>query len=102
MYTVVIREMSKHDSPESEWTVARFPTVELAEEFARRWLRDSLEELRAQNQTTEELKKQWTLFGDDVVIPEVGFVASKNIELYIANPATVQERDWKTLKTQSM
>lgn len=97
-YKVQIREMSKFASQEDEWIVAEFDDENTAKEFAKRWLRASLEELRKKNQNKKSLKEQWFTFGDDACVVGTDFCASKDLDFYINNPATPEEIDWKSLK----
>lgn len=101
-YKVQIREMSKFDSEEAEWIAAEFDNENDANEFAGRWVRASLEELRRENQSKESLKEQWSLFGDDAVVLENGFCGSHNLDFFIDKPATPEEIDWKSLKDKSL
>lgn len=94
--------MSKFDSEEDEWIAAEFDNENDAREFARRWTRASLEELRRENQSKEDLKKQWSLFGDDAVVLGIGYSASSELDFFIKNPAKPEEIDWKTLKGKSL
>lgn len=101
MYNVVIREMSKAESPDEEWVAGEFDALDTAKEFARRWVRDSVEALRRPEQSPEELRKQWALFGDDAVVEGAGFSASSELDAFVATPATPEQRDWKALKNNA-
>ncbi len=93
--------MSKFDSEEDEWIAAEFDDENIAKEFARRWARASLEELRKKNQSKDSLKKQWFIFGDDAVVLGSGYSASSELDFFIKNPAKPEEIDWKALKGKS-
>ena len=48
-YSVLIIDMFQYD-PKEDYVIDGFPTFELAKEFARRWVRDSVEEQRKPGQ----------------------------------------------------
>lgn len=100
-YTVIVCDMFHFaDDPEHEIEVPGFPTREAAVEYARRRLRNSLEEQRRPNQTPGELRHLWYAFGEDcrVVGPEgVVYLASSELERFIHNPATPEEREYLSL-----
>ena len=97
-YAVLIIDMSYDE--EKNYVVEGFPTVELANEFARRWVRDSVEELRALNQTREELRSLWFIFGEDasVLAGEPHYAGSHELDYFIEHPATAEERDWQAIQ----
>ena len=49
---------------EEEWTVEGFPSPEAAAEYARRFVRAQIEDLRAEAGTAEELKDMYFRFGE--------------------------------------
>jgi hypothetical protein len=97
-YSVLISDMS-YDA-EKDFVVEGFPTIELATEFARRRVRDSVEELRGLNQTKEEVRRLWHMFGEDasVVGGEPHYAGSHELDYFIEHPATREERDWQAIK----
>jgi hypothetical protein len=97
-YAVLIVDMS-YDADQNV-VIEGFPTVQLANEFARRWVRDSVEELRAADQTNDELRRLWHLFGEDasVVGGEPHYAGSHELDYFIGHPATGEERDWQAIK----
>lgn len=96
--SVLIIDMS-YDS-EKDFVVGGFPTAELANEFARRWVRDSVEALRAANQTREELRRMWHMFGEDASVlgGDPHYAGSHELDYFIDHPATAAERDWQEIK----
>lgn len=101
-YSVSIIEMARYQDDDGSYSINGFPTFELAREFARRWVRDSLEELRRPGISREELRKSWFMFGEDAAV--VGgeyYAGSQEIDFFIANRATQEERDWKAVKRQA-
>jgi len=97
-YSVLIIDMT-YDR-EKDFVISGFPTVELANEFARRWVRDSVEELRAADQTREELRRMWFTFGEDASVlgGEPHYAGSHELDFFIDHPATAVERDWKEIE----
>jgi hypothetical protein len=97
-YSVLIIDMS-YDT-EKDFVVKGFPTVQLANEFARRWVRDSVEELREPEQTKEELRRSWHMFGQDASVlgGEPHYAGSHELDYFIERPATAEERDWPSIK----
>jgi hypothetical protein len=98
-YSVLIIDMSHYMDEESEYRIDGFPSFELAREFARRWVRDSVEEMRERNQSADELRERWMMWGEDAfVIGDERYAGSHEMDFFISNPATAQERDWKAIK----
>ena len=101
-FSVLLIEMSYQDTGE-EPLVGAFPTLELAREFARRRVRDSVEELRQPGQSAEELRRLWHLLGEDasVIHGEPHYAGSHELDFFIERPATPDERDWQAIKRQA-
>jgi hypothetical protein len=97
-YSVLVIDMTY--DPEKHFVIAGFPTVDLANEFARRRVRDSVEELRAANQTREELRRMWHTFGEDASVlgGEPHYAGYHELDFFIDHPATAAERDWKEIE----
>lgn len=98
-YSVLIIDMFRHD-PEEDYVVSGFPTFELAKEFARRWVRDSVEAQRKSGQSKEELRRMWHTFGEDasVIQGEPHYAGSHELDFFIEHTATAAERDWQAVK----
>ena len=98
-YSVLIRDMFHYYDEGEEYVVGDFPTFELAREFARRWVRDSVEEHRQPGRSKEELRRMWYTFGEDAVVQgETIYVGSRELDFFIGHPATAEERDWQAVK----
>ena len=99
-FSVLIIDMYHYD-PAEDYVIGGFPTFELAKEFARRWVRDSVEELRQPGQSEDELRKLWYTFGEDasVLRGEPHYAGSHELDYFVAHPATRDERDWQAIKT---
>ncbi|MEW6211137.1 MAG: hypothetical protein AB1631_22420 [Acidobacteriota bacterium] len=100
-YSVLIIDMSHYMDEESEYRIDGFPTFELAREFARRWVRDSVEEMREPDQTEEELRERWMMWGEDAIVIGGSYAGSHELDFFISKPATPEERDWKAIKKQA-
>jgi hypothetical protein len=98
-YSVLVIDMFRHD-PEEDYVIAGFPTFKLAKEFARRWVRDSVEEQRQPGQSKEDLRRMWYTFGEDasVIQGEPHYAGSHELDFFIEHPARPEERDWQAVK----
>lgn len=98
MYSVIVCDLFHSHEPDHEIEIAGFPTQELAIEYARRRVRDSIEGMRQTGQSHEALRALWRAFGEDcqVIGPDgLLYRASSELESFIAQAATPQERDWQ-------
>ena len=96
-FSVLIIDMFHHD-PDEDYTIDGFASVEIAREFARRWVRDSVEEHRRPGQTAEQLRDAWFAFGEHAVVVGDDYKPFQELKDFIARPATAAERDWKSLR----
>jgi hypothetical protein len=88
-------DMSHYADEEGEMTVSGFPTREEAIDYARRRVRASVEELRKPDQSAEELKRLWFLFGEDALVPgDPAYHAANDLDFFLRHPATREECDW--------
>lgn len=101
-YAVAVLDMFNYRDEEGAMLVDGFPTAEIAKEYVWRRMRDSVEELRAANQSSEELKQLWFVFGEDslVVGGERGeaYYGLADLDFFIDHPASTAERDWLELE----
>lgn len=100
-YSVLILDMFHYQDPEHEYQIDGFPTLELAREFARRWVRDSVEEFRQPNQDEKSLRELWYTFGEDAMVIGGDYAGSLELDFFIKHVATDQERDWKSLQNEA-
>lgn len=103
-YTVRIMEMSHYMDAEGEREIKGFPSFELAREYAKRWVRSSLEELRQPNQGKEELRRLWFTFGDDaMVVGSEGqrYSTDSELDFFIEHPASKEEQDFEAIVRQA-
>ncbi len=86
-YSVLIIDMARYDAG-AEQTVGGFPTFEAARDYAREFVRRSVEDLRAPNQSAEELRRLWHVFGEDAVVVggEESYSGSRELDHFIAHP----------------
>ncbi len=98
-YAVLVLDLWNVLVPEEQLIYEGFPTRELAVEFARRSVRDSLEDLRTRcmGAGTEELRSIWSKEGYDAAVIRGSYRARDEIEFFIEHPATAGERDWRSL-----
>ena len=99
-YSVLIID-NFHMEPEHDFVIEGFPTLELAIEFARRWVRNSLENQRKSKQTKEELRKMWQAFGENAVVLGGDYSGSSELDFFIDNPANPGEIDWQEIKKKA-
>ena len=98
-YSVRIRDMFHYHDEEEDYVIGGFPTFELAKEFARRWVWDSVEEHRQPGRSKDELRRMWYTFGEDAVVQgETIYVGSRELDFFVEHPATAEERDWQAVK----
>ena len=99
---VAVLDMFNYMDDEGAMLVDGFPSAEIAKEYARRRMRDSVEELRAANQSRAELKQLWFVFGEDsLVVGGEGsdaYYGLADLDFFIDHPASMAERDWLELE----
>ena len=78
-----------------------FADVTTAREFARRRIRDSLEELRAPDQDQKDLLQLWMIYGEDAWVIGDDYRATSELNDFLVHPASGEERDWQALRTYS-
>jgi hypothetical protein len=86
--------------PEEEWLVEGFASAEAAQDYARRFIRAQIEDLRREAGSLEELAAMYRRWGEYAVTP--GFDAEAWVAHCIANPATRrQDTDYAALEPRS-
>lgn len=100
-YSVLVIDMYHYQDPDHESTVDGFPTADLAREFARRRVRDSVEELRRPGQSRDELRRAWFAFGEDAIVIGGKYAGASELDHFIDHPATAEERDWVAIRRQA-
>jgi len=85
--------------------VAGFPTLMLANEFARRYVRDSLERCRVPGQGPGAALEAWRAYGEDAGVPDAagaGWESDSEIADFAERPANAEERDWRALDPRAL
>jgi hypothetical protein len=80
--------------------VPGFATLMLANAFARRYVRDSVERCRTAGVTPREVLDAWFAWGEDAEVVDAGdqgWRSSTELHDFAARPAAVEERDWRAL-----
>jgi hypothetical protein len=94
--------------------VKGFPSLDEANEFARRYVRDSVERCRAPGLSPREVVEAWFVFGEDAEVLEAvadaavgaaepldsdsgGWSSEGEVAFFAEEPAMVEERDWRAL-----
>jgi len=80
--------------------VSGFPTLMQATEFARRYVRDSLERCRAPGAKGQSVIDLWRAFGEDAYVVDAGegaWRAQADLEAFAATRARGEDRNWRAL-----
>lgn len=94
-YSVLVCDLFNYQVEKEEFVVERFPSLDQAREFARRWVRSSVEDWRGKYRWPEEHRQLWFLFGEDAVVIEDDYAGSDELDLFLAEPASETETDWQ-------
>ncbi len=81
-----------------------FETLMQANEFARRYVRDSMELCRAPRMKPREVLDAWFAFGEDAVVVdagEQGWTSAASLADFSEQPAREEDRDWRALDPRS-
>jgi hypothetical protein len=79
LHAVRCGDYADFGDPEEEWVVEGFPNAEAAAEYARRFIRAQIEDMRAEAGTAEELKDMYFRFG------EYAFAAGLDHQAWVAH-----------------
>ena len=80
--------------------IGPFGTVEDANLFARRYVRDSVERCRAPGADAKGVLDAWFAFGEDAIVPESGekgWRSAAELSDFAARKAKSADRDWRSL-----
>jgi hypothetical protein len=94
--------------------VKGFLSLDEANEFARRYVRDSIERCRAPGLSSREVVEAWFVFGEDAEVLEAaadaavgaaealgsdsgGWSSEGEVAFFAEEPAMEEERDWRAL-----
>jgi hypothetical protein len=92
-YSVLMVGASSFMEDGNEWWIHGFPSVELATEFARRWVRSCVEEARRDLNAP----LAWRQVGENALVPGY-YDAGEDAKFFAAHPATAEEVDWQAVK----
>jgi hypothetical protein len=80
--------------------VGGFATLMQANEFARRYVRDSIERCRIAGTRGDEVVEAWLRWGEDAEVAEAGdagWRSTSELEDFADTPAEGEERNWRVL-----
>ncbi|GBR46774.1 hypothetical protein [Neokomagataea thailandica] len=80
--------------------VKDFMDLAHANAYARAYVRDSIERCRVPGATNKEVLESWFAFGENAEVLDAGddaWKSSTELEDFAANPATLLERDWRSI-----
>jgi hypothetical protein len=80
--------------------VGGFPTIMHANEFARRYVRDSIEHCRTPGLSRDEVLEAWLAFGEDTEVLDAGeaaWTSAVDRNAFAAAPGDAESRDWRAL-----
>jgi hypothetical protein len=80
--------------------VGGFPSLMQANEFARRYVRDSVELCRAAGLSPREVLDAWFAYGEDAEVvdaAEAGWRSAANLADFAERPSNAEDRDWRAL-----
>ena len=81
-YSVLIID-NFHFDPDEDYLVEGFPTLALAKEYSRRIVRTSIEHHRKSDQTKDELRQLWHLFGENASVMGDPYRGSDELDFFI-------------------
>ena len=100
-YAVRIMDLSGGNGSEPVETIRGFQTIEHANAFARRYVRDSVERCRTSGMAPQEVLSAWFAYGEDAEVVGAGDQAWRSpaeIHDFIARrPESAEERNWRIL-----
>ncbi|MBD0272841.1 MAG: hypothetical protein ICV73_13040 [Acetobacteraceae bacterium] len=100
-YSVRIMDLSGGNGAEPVETVKGFRTLEHANGFARRYVRDSLERCRTAGMSAEQVVAAWFAFGEDAEVlgaAEGAWRSGPELRDFAARPVRDgEERNWRAL-----
>ncbi len=100
-YAVRIMDLSGGNGAEPVETIRGFRTLEHANAFARRYVRDSVERCRAAGMSAEAVIAAWFAFGEDAEVVGAGgegWHSAAELSDFAARPVRdAEERNWRVL-----
>ena len=95
--------ITDHSAPPEDSLVEEvggFPSLAQANEFARRYVRASIESCRAPGLNDTDVLTAWLRFGEDASVPDAdpqGFQGADAAGLFAAEPADAEACNWRVL-----
>jgi hypothetical protein len=80
--------------------IGPFASLDDANVFARRYVRDSVERCRARGMDAKAVLDAWFAFGEDAIVPdagEQGWQSAAELHDFAARRASPRDRDWRSL-----
>lgn len=103
---VRIMDLSGANGSDPVETVTGFATIEHANAFARRYVRDSIERCRSRGMDAAAVLSAWFAFGEDAEVDGAGEHAwssrSEIKDFADARPRDAEERNWRVLDPRRM
>lgn len=100
-YEVRILDLSGANGADPVETVRGFRTLEHANAFARRYVRDSVDRCRQRGAKADAVLAAWFAFGEDAEVMGGGdqaWASAKELNDFAARPAgDAEERNWRAL-----
>jgi hypothetical protein len=96
-FVVLIRDLSGGSGAEPIERIRGFTSLEHANEFARRYVRDSIERCRARGMSAAQVLEAWFAFGEDAEVPG-GWSSGAEIRAFAESPSRdAEQRNWRVL-----
>ncbi|RAI59190.1 hypothetical protein [Roseicella frigidaeris] len=100
-YAVRILDLSGGNGADPVETIRGFQTLEHANAFARRYVRDSLERCRSRGMAPADVVAAWFAFGEDAEVmggAEQAWRSAAELNDFAARPpGDAEERNWRAL-----
>ena len=100
-YSVRIMDLSGGNGSDPVETIKGFRTLEHANGFARRYVRDSVERCRAAGMSADEVIGAWFAFGEDAEVSgaaQGAWCSGQELRDFAARPVRdAEERNWRVL-----
>ena len=80
--------------------IGPFDTIEDANVFARRYVRDSVERCRATGMSARQVLDAWFAFGEDASVPDAGdddWNSAAELAGFSERKAKLADRDWRSI-----
>ena len=100
VFTVRILDLSGGAEDNIVEDIGPFASIEDANLFARRYVRDSVERCRTRGMDTKAVLDAWFAFGEDAIVPEagdLGWRSAAELGDFAARKANRADRDWRSL-----